>query len=142
MVAKQGRGRGGVRAAGKGFGELSRKKNKKGGAEVSTPKESVTCPCGGGEEHREYGDCCARYHGGVVEDDALTLMSKVFCRLWITMSSHRDLFLFITKVFDDIIQIRFAHGLSDCVSAVPLYRSEIQCVCAEQDRVRCQNNSS
>ncbi|KAG0564351.1 hypothetical protein KC19_8G103500 [Ceratodon purpureus] len=71
-----GRGPGGVRAA-KGFGELLQKK-KKGGAEVNAPKEPLTCPCGGGEERREFADCCARYHGGVVEPDALTLMKARF----------------------------------------------------------------
>lgn len=59
--------------AGKGFGELLQRK-RKGGAEEKL-KESLGCPCGGGDERREYSDCCARYHGGVVEPDALTLMS-------------------------------------------------------------------
>jgi hypothetical protein len=82
VVEKQGRGRVEVRAA-KGFGELlqKKKKKKKGGEDGSAPKESLTCPCGGAEERREFAECCARYHGGVVEPDALTLMSKVFCFL-------------------------------------------------------------
>lgn len=87
-MEEQGRGRGEVRAA-KGFGEVLQQKKKKGGAEVSKPKESANCPCGGGEERREFGDCCARYHGGVVEPDALTLMSKVFLTSW--TFQYRDL---------------------------------------------------
>lgn len=46
--------------------------------EVKGPgKEPVTvCPCGGGEEKKGYKECCGRFHGGVREPDATTLMSK------------------------------------------------------------------
>lgn len=76
VVEKQGRRRAGAVRAAKGFGELVQKKKKGFGADVSAPKEPAACPCGGGEEHREFAECCARYHGGVVEPDALTLMSN------------------------------------------------------------------
>ena len=36
----------------------------------------VACPCGGGEERKAYEECCGRYHGGVREPDAVTLMSE------------------------------------------------------------------
>lgn len=67
-----------MRAKGKGFGELLQKK-RKGGSEVEKSEnweESLVCSCGGGDEGREYSLCCGRYHGGVIEPDATTLMSK------------------------------------------------------------------
>ncbi|CAI5489601.1 unnamed protein product [Closterium sp. Naga37s-1] len=43
------------------------------GAEAA---EAAVCPCGGGGEgeKRAYKECCARYHGGVKEPDAVSLM--------------------------------------------------------------------
>ena len=81
------RGRGGLvtRAKGKGFGELLQKKRKGFGdgetvvdAEVEKPEEARPCPCGGREEGLMYGQCCGPYHGGTVEPDATTLMSKQY----------------------------------------------------------------
>ncbi|XP_024377403.1 uncharacterized protein [Physcomitrium patens] len=88
-------GRRGVEVrAGKGFGELLQRK-RKGGAEEKL-KESLGCPCGGGDERREYSDCCARYHGGVVEPDALTLMKARFSGYarskvgYVVRTTHRE----------------------------------------------------
>lgn len=73
-----------TRAKGKGFGELLQKKRNGFGdgetevdAEVEKPEEVRPCPCGGREEGLQYGQCCGPYHGGVVEPDATTLMSKI-----------------------------------------------------------------
>lgn len=48
----------------------------KGG--TSATADVVACPCGGGKEKRGYKDCCGRYHGGVKEPDAATLMKARF----------------------------------------------------------------
>ena len=79
-----------ARAQGKGFGAgtqtagrsaKGKKSSVKGIEELkkingASGEPVVACPCGGGEEKRAYPECCGRYHGGVREPDAVTLMSE------------------------------------------------------------------
>ncbi|CAM6095106.1 unnamed protein product [Calypogeia fissa] len=59
----------------KGFGDLVKKNKREADGKKAVP---ITCPCGGGTELKEYVACCGRFHGGVVEPDALTLMKARF----------------------------------------------------------------
>eukprot|EP00897_Mesotaenium_endlicherianum_P006166 jgi/Mesen1/5578/ME000281S04635 len=55
---------------GGGFGGLLKEKM----SAKQTKPATLSCPCGGGESKLEYKLCCGRYHGGVIEPDAVTLM--------------------------------------------------------------------
>ncbi|CAI7808509.1 unnamed protein product [Closterium sp. NIES-53] len=65
------------------------------GAEAA---EAAVCPCGGGGEgeKRAYKECCARYHGGVKEPDALSLMKARYSAFakgvipYIVRTTHGD----------------------------------------------------
>lgn len=69
-----------VSAEAKGFGKVVQKTKKSFGKPEKGSGDAATnvCPCGGGEESKLYPECCARYHGGVVEPDAATLMKARF----------------------------------------------------------------
>eukprot|EP01018_Ginkgo_biloba_P021479 Gb_33302 [translate_table: standard] len=61
-------------AAGKGFGKVIDKKQKRG-----DKAGHRICPCGGGDQQLEYVKCCKPYHDGeAVEADATTLMKARF----------------------------------------------------------------
>ncbi|CAI5502773.1 unnamed protein product [Closterium sp. Naga37s-1] len=65
------------------------------GAEAA---DAAVCPCGGsGEgEKRAYKECCARYHGGVKEPDAVSLMKARYTAFargvipYIVRTTHED----------------------------------------------------
>ncbi|GJP79541.1 hypothetical protein CLOP_g9764 [Closterium sp. NIES-67] len=57
---------------------------------------AAVCPCGGGAEKRGYKECCGRYHGGVKEPDAVTLMKARYSAFakgvipYIVRTTHDD----------------------------------------------------
>ncbi|KAL3680344.1 hypothetical protein R1sor_023300 [Riccia sorocarpa] len=70
-----------VAAEVKGFGKVVQKTKRTAGKSEKPSGEAAKtsqCPCGGGEEKKLYTECCGRYHGGVIEPDAQTLMKARF----------------------------------------------------------------
>ncbi|CAI5477687.1 unnamed protein product [Closterium sp. Yama58-4] len=70
----------------------------KAGGAGAEAAEAAVCPCGGGGEgeKRAYKECCARYHGGVKEPDAVSLMKARYSAFakgvipYIVRTTHED----------------------------------------------------